>query len=55
MEKAKIIFNLTSELHEDINDIYENMVDEDVVKARITIEEALKKLRALRENIKENE
>lgn len=55
-KKAKIISSLTGELHDDITNIYEYLMDEEINEGITLIDKTIAKLRHLKSNvtIKEN-
>lgn len=51
-KKIKIIINLTNDLHDSVDEIYESLMDNEKKEAIGNIEEFITKLRALKENLK---
>lgn len=48
-------FTITSELHDSVNDIYEELADNNLEEAKKIIDLTIKQLRELKENLNENE
>lgn len=49
--KANILFSLTNEFHDDIDNLYESSVDNENSKSFEIIEELIKKLKAFKKNL----
>ena len=54
-DKHKVIFSLTDEFHTDVTDIYEAVVDEEIERSFIMIDELRRKLKALKDNLTKKE
>ena len=56
-QKPNVVFGLTSEIHEDVDEIYELIMDEEPDKTvEKKIDETIKKLKELKESVtKKNE
>ena len=53
--KANSIFHLTEEIHQSVTDVYESLMNENDKEAVDNIEEAIRKLKELKDNITKKE
>lgn len=51
VKKEDIVFGLTSELHDDVANIYESIIDKEDEEAFKMIDELRRKLKALKDNL----